>query len=158
MKTRMTRSEYEYKKAELAGVYNEIEKYEQTKAILAQDGTDDENPAFGYNNQLLCAAYARRDLLRAEINSAIIVEPEAVGEGEFSEYAKSITLKCTFAEDDVEEEKYSVSRKGDNCISPASALFKFLHGKKTGFKGTFTHEISKSESIIYEVEILDIEF
>ena len=39
MNRSMTMSEYEYKKAELEGVYNEIEKLEQTKAILAQDGT-----------------------------------------------------------------------------------------------------------------------
>ncbi len=90
MITSMTRSEYEYKSAELEGVYNEIEKLEQTKAILAQDGTDDENPEYGYNNQLLYSAYARRDLLRAELNGAQIVAPEAAGEGEFSEYAKSI--------------------------------------------------------------------
>ena len=158
MNRSMTMSEYEYKKAELEGVYNEIEKLEQTKAILAQDGTDDENPGFGYNNQLLCAAYARRDLLRAELNGAKIVAPEAAGEGEFSEYAKSITLKCTFAEDEVEEEKLSVGRRGDNCISPASALFKFLHGKKKGFKDTFVHNTEKSGTIVYDVEIIDIEF
>ena len=158
MKITMTRSEYEYKRAELEGVYNEIDNLEQTKAILAQDGTDDETPEYGYNNQLLYAAYARRDMLRAELNSATVVNPEAAGEGEFSEYAKSITLKCTFSEDEVEEEKLQVGRTGFNCISPASALFKFLHGKKKGFKDTFRHVTDRNGTVVYDVEIIDIEF
>ena len=153
----MTRSEYEYKKSELEGVYNEIDNLEQSKAVLAQDGTDDENPAFGYNNQMLEVAYRRRDQIRAELNGVKIVEPEQFEEGAFSEYAKSITLKCTFAEDEIEEETLTVGRTG-SCISPASPLFKFLLGKKIGFKDTFHISTEKNGTLIYDVEILDIEF
>lgn len=157
MNRTITRSEYEYKKSELEGVYNEIDNLEQTKAVLAQDGTDDENPAFGYNNQMLEAAYRRRDMLRAELSGVKIVEPEQFEDGAFSEYAKSITLKCTFSEDEIEEETLTVGRTGI-CISPASPLFKFLLGQKIGFKDTFRLSTEKNGTIVYDVEILDIEF
>lgn len=156
-KRTMTRSEYEYKQAELQGVYNEIERLSSTKAVLAQDGTDDENPAFGYNNHMLEAAYIKREQLTQELNGVTIIDPEKGEEGSFSEYAKSITLKCVFEEDDVEEETLNVGRTG-NCISPASPLFKFLFGKKVGFKDTFRHTTDRNGTIVYEVEIIDIEF
>ena len=142
MKNKITRSAYEYKLAELERLEREILDLEESKKTLAQDGTDDENPAYGYNNQQLVSAYGRRNELRAELNHVTIVEPEKAGEGEFSEYAKSITIR----------------RDGFNCISPASPLFKFLHGQKVGFKGIFRHTGERIGEVAYEVEILDIAF
>ena len=67
-------------------------------------------------------------------------------------------IEDVLEEDEVEEEKLQVGRAGFNCISPASPLFKFLHGKKKGFKDTFVHNTEKSGTIVYDVEIIDIEF
>lgn len=158
MKKNITRSEYEYKRAELERLDKEIIGLEESKKILAQDGTDDENPAYGYNNQQLVAAYARRDALRGELNRANVVEPEKVGEGEFSEYAKSITIRSNYPDDGPEVETLVVGRDGFDCISPASPLFKFLHGQKVGFKGIFRHNGERIGEVAYEVEILDIVF
>lgn len=158
MKKNITRSEYEYKRAELERLDKEIIGLEESKKILAQDGTDDENPAYGYNNQQLVAAYARRDALRGELNRVNVVEPEKVGEGEFSEYAKSITIRSNYPDDGSEIETLVVGRDGFDCISPASPLFKFLHGQKVGFKGIFRHNGERIGEVAYEVEILDIAF
>ena len=158
MKNKITRSAYEYKLAELERLEREILDLEESKKTLAQDGTDDENPAYGYNNQQLVSAYGRRNELKAELNHVTIVEPEKAGEGEFSEYAKSITIRSEYPDDGPEIETLIVGRDGFNCISPASPLFKFLHGQKVGFKGIFRHTGERIGEVAYEVEILDIAF
>lgn len=158
MDYRMTQGAYDYLLHELEAAKKEVIALEETRKILSNDGTDDENPAYGYNTQMLNAAHLKVNQLQSKVAHAIIVEAEPVEGGAFSENAKSITLQCNFeSEDEWEEEKLEVSREGYESISPASPLFNFLVGKKPGFVGRFQHQ-TENVIIEYDVKIVSIEF
>lgn len=153
---KLTQSEFDYRLQELEKLGEEIARLEETKKVLAQDGTDDENPAYGYNNQQLASAYQRRESLKTMLSEVEIVEPQQGGEGEFSECAKTVSLRCTYSADEISERRLAIGHELGN-ITPASPLFKFLIGKKVGYKGLFENKTPMGTTS-YTVEILDIEF
>ena len=153
---KLTQSEFDYRLQELEKLSDEIARLEETKKVLAQDGTDDENPAYGYNNQQLASAYQRRESLKTMLSEVEIVEPQQGGEGEFSECAKAVSLRCTYSADEISERRLAIGHELGN-ITPASPLFKFLIGKKVGYKGMFENKTPMGTTS-YTVEILDIEF
>ena len=159
MNYQMTQGAYEYLLQDLEKARKEVIALEETRRILSNDGTDDENPAYGYNTQMLTAAQMKVNALQSKVSHAVIVEVEEVEEGAFSENAKSITIECNFeSADEWEEEKLKVSREGYDSISPASPLFNFLVGKKPGYVGRFQHTTQQNGLIEYDVKIVSIEF
>ncbi len=154
--TKLTQSEFDYRLQELEKLNEDIARLEDTKKILAQDGTDDENPAYGYNNQQLAAAYQRRESLKNMLSEVEIVAPMQGGEGEFSECTKAVRLLCTYSADEVSDRRLVIGHELGN-ITPTSPLFKFLVGKKVGYKGLFENKTPMGTTS-YTVEILDIEF
>ncbi len=158
MKREVTQSWYDYKLRELDDLSAEIGRLEEEKKVLAEDGVDDENPLYGYHTQQLAAAYERRESLKRDLNGVKIVAAERTNDDTFCEYAKSVTLRCVYPdEDEPEVETLKIGHGHGYTLSPESNLFKFLVGKKVGFKSLFTNQTHES-SFTYEVEILAIEF
>lgn len=151
-KDKITKGEYEHRVLTLRHLEEEVDKLKDQKINVAQDGTDDENPAYGQICNELAAAQLRVDNARQLLFNIEIVEEE-FEEGCLCESAKSVRLKSIFAEDDIEDEVLRIGR--DNCdITPGSPLFNFLRGKKAGFKGYFENP----NGVSYSVEIITINF
>lgn len=151
-KEKITQAEYDHRVQALQHLENELNKLKGQKIIVAEDGTDDENPAYGQICTELAAAQLRFDDARMALNNIEIVEEE-FEEGCLSERAQSIFIRSIFAEDDIEEETLRIGRSGGD-MTPTSPLFKFLRGQKAGFKGFFENPNGSS----YSVEILEINF
>lgn len=152
MKDKITQGDYEHRVRTLRHLEDEINKLKDQKIAVAQDGTDDENPAYGQICTDLAAAQLRADEARMALTNIEIVEEE-FEEGCLCERAKSVRLRSIFAEDDIEDEVLRIGRDNSD-ITPGSPLFNFLRGKKAGFKGFFENP----NGVSYSVEIITINF
>lgn len=152
------RSAYEHKLQELESIRNSIKRLLEDRVEIAQDGTDDENPAYGENTNSLNAAYHREHELEVELSHYIVVDdPVTTDTSAFSEATKSVDLLCTFPEDNAPITRHIDIGYGAGFMSPNAPLFKFLLGKPVGFKGTFVNRTPQSV-VSYDVEIVEIHF
>lgn len=152
------RSAYNHKLEELEAIRKTIQTLLRDRVEIAQDGTDDENPAYGENSNSLTAAYRREHELELELSNYIVVDdPVSNDDSTFSEATKSVVLLCTFPEDDAPVTRDIAIGYGPGFMSPNAPLFKFLLGKSVGFKGLFVNRTPQSVTS-YDVEIQEIRF
>lgn len=153
----VTQSEYDYLKSQAEAAEEKVMKLQEELQLVAQDGTDDENPAFAQVKASLAAATSEWNKLKEQVSSAVIVEPTQVEEGQINEAVKSVKLRCTYAPDDIVDRVFIIGHELGN-VTPSSPMFKFLMGKSIGFKRRFTVNPKQHDSLSYDIEILDITF
>ena len=156
-KMEITQTEYNLYLEDKARYEKDVEAAQEELRIVSQDGTDDENPAYGYALMKVEYAVKRLSALVRQYANCKIVKEKGVESHQFGEHCKSITVRCTYAEDDVEEQTLTVGHSGLGSISLQSPLYLFLKGKEVGYSGIFTNKMKDGE-FSYHVEILDIEF
>lgn len=153
----VTQSEYDYLKSQAEAAEEKVMKLQEELQLVAQDGTDDENPAFAQVKASLAAATSEWNKLKETVSSAVIVKPTQVEEGQINEAVKSVKLRCTYAPDDIVDKVFIIGHELGN-VTPSSPMFKFLMGKSVGYKGTFTFKPNRDNTVSYDIEILDITF
>ena len=154
---KFTQSEYDYLKNQAEAAEEKVMKLQEELLQVAQDGTDDENPAFAQVKASLSAATSEWNKLKDRVSSAVIVEPTKVEEGQINEAVKTVKLRCTYAPNDIVDRDFTIGHELGN-ITPSSPMFQFLMGKSIGFKGRFTVNPKQPDSLSYDIEILDITF
>lgn len=154
---KFTQSEYDYLVSQAEAAEEKVMKLQEELLQVAQDGTDDENPAFAQVKASLAAATTEWNNLKDRVSSAVIVEPTKVEEGQINEAVKTIKLRCTYAPNKIVDRDFTIGHELGN-ITPSSPMFKFLMGKSIGFKGRFTVNPKQHDSLSYDIEILDITF
>ena len=154
----ITKCEYEAYEGERDRLQKELEAAQEELRIVSEDGTDDENPAYGYALIKIESIIKRLNALNQQYSNCKIVKEKGVLSHQFGEHCQSITLHCVYDDGDEDTNTMTIGRGGMNSISIQSPLYLFLKGKEVGFAGRFINKMPSGDVFSYDVEIIDIEF
>lgn len=153
----VTSREYSYLLCQQAEAERRFTAAQEELTLVAQDGTDDENPAFAQVKEKYAIAERNLQNIRSRIAATTVVDPTPTENNCINEATVKVKLRCTYAPDDIVIREFTIGHELGN-IFPDSPLFTFLKGKTVGFSGLFTHTKDRKVINSYNIEVLEVEF
>lgn len=153
----VTSREYNYLLSQKAEAEKRFSAVQEELTQVAQDGTNDENPAYAQVKEQYAIAERNLQIIRDRIAVATIVDPTPSENNSINEATVKVKLRCTYSPDKIIVREFTIGHELGN-IFPNSALFNFLKGKTVGFSGLFTHTQGREVLQSYNIEVLDVEF
>lgn len=153
----ITSREYAYLLSQQAEAERRFFATQEELTLVAQDGTDDENPAFAQVKEQYAIADRNLQAIKDKIASATVVDPIPTENNCINEATIKVKLRCTYSPDEIIIREFTIGHELGN-IFPDSPLFLFLKGKTVGYTGLFTHTKDRTVITSYNIEILDVEF
>ena len=154
---KITSRDHKYLLSQLTEAEKRFAAVQEELTQVAQDGTDDENPAFAQVKERYAIAERNLQNIRSKIAAATVVDPTPTENNCINEATVKVKLRCTYSPDEILIREFTIGHELGN-IFPDSPLFTFLKGKTVGFSGMFTHTKDRKVINSYNIEILDVEF
>lgn len=154
---KVTSREYSYLLTQQTEAERRFAAAQEELTLVAQDGTDDENPAFAQVKEQYMIADRNLQNIRSKIAAATVVDPIPTENNCINEATVKVKLRCTYSPDDIVVREFTIGHELGN-IFPDSPLFNFLKGKTVGFSGQFTHTKDRKVLNSYNIEVLEVEF
>lgn len=154
---KVTSREYNYLLSQQTEAERRFAAAQEELTLVAQDGTDDENPAFAQVKEQYMIADRNLQNIKNKIAAATVVDPIPTENNCINEATVKVKLRCTYSPDDIVVREFTIGHELGN-IFPDSPLFNFLKGKTVGFSGQFTHTKDRKVLNSYNIEVLEVEF